>query len=374
MVSWLKKEIVRIAFVFLISQTIFVPGISVNTAQNSEWIITEISRISTGGDAYTILVEGDYCYITCGYSGFKIFDISDFSNPVQVASIPQLSDGYAHQFILKDGIAYIGNGYGGIWIINCTNPENPSVITNFRHDYSWDIQIMDDILYAGNGHIQAQESITVTNISNLYNPIHIKTILTDDDIPELELIENKLYASGSTDGLYIYDITNKTDPKSLGNYTDSENPEIYLACMEIVGNIIYAGYYQYGLKVLDASNVANVTQIAEIQNSSGNYYSIKRFDDYLYISDISNGFKILDITTPTNPTEIVSYYYENCGSNDIFRNDNTLFVADRTNGLIIFNIGDMDSTTSENTIGFEILVVICLFSLFWLRRKKYRVS
>ncbi|MHA2237340.1 MAG: hypothetical protein ACXAB2_03090 [Candidatus Hodarchaeales archaeon] len=83
---------------------------------------------------------------------------------------------------------------------------------------------------------------------------------------------------------------------------------------------------------------------------------------------------MLDITTPTNPTEIVSYYYENCGSNDIFRNDNTLFVADRTNGLIIFNIGDMDSTTSENTIGFEILVVICLFSLFWLRRKKYRVS
>jgi hypothetical protein len=358
----------------LISQTIFVPGISVNTAQNSEWIITEISRISTGGDAYTILVEGDYCYITCGYSGFKIFDISDLSNPVQVASIPQLSDGYAHQFILKNGIAYIGNGYGGIWIINCTNPENPSVITNFRHDYSWDIQIMDDILYAGNGHIQAQESITVTNISNLYNPIHIKTILTDDDIPELELIGNKLYASGSTDGLYIYDITNKTDPKSLGNYTDSENPEIYLACMEIVGNIIYAGYYQYGLKVLDASNVANVTQIAEIQNSSGNYYSIKRFDDYLYVSDISNGFKILDITTPTNPIEIVSYYYENCGSNDIFRNDNTLFVADRINGLIIFNIGDMDSTTSENTFGFEIFVVICLFSLIWLRRKKYRVS
>ena len=369
--SRLKKKQIRVAFALLITQVILLSGISAITTQTSDWEITELSKISTGLDAYSLLVEDDYCYITCGYSGFKIFDISDLSNPVKVADFPQLNDGYAHQFILKDNIAYIGNGNGGIWIINCTNPENPSVIKNYRHDYSWDIQIDNDILFSGNGHIQSQSSLTVTNISDLFNPVHINTILTDEDITDLELVEDKLYASGSTDGLFIYDISNKTDPKILGNYSDPENPDIYLVEIEVVENFIYAGYYQYGLKVLDVSNAANITQVVEIENSSGNYYSIKRFDDFLYVSDISNGFKILDITVRTIPVEIVSHTYENCGTNDIFRRENTLFVADRFNGLIIYNLGDSNSTTgsSQGIIGFDIFLVICLFSLIWMRRK-----
>jgi hypothetical protein len=263
----MRIELKKIFFVFLISQVIFLPGISEIKSETSDWEITELSRVSTGLDANSILVEDNYCYITCGYSGFKIFDVNDLSNPIRVANFPQLGDGYAHQFILKDGIAYIGNGNVGIWIINCTDPESPSVITNYNHDYSWDIQIKDDIVYSGNGHILAQESITVTNISDLTNLVHISTILTDDDITDLEIVENSLYAAGSQDGLYVYDITNKTDPKILGNFTDSENPDIYLVGFEIVGNFLYAGYYQYGLKILDEVTIAIMSSTNSVSNS-----------------------------------------------------------------------------------------------------------
>lgn len=367
MVRRLKEKSNSVIIVFLTIQVILMPGIIITRSEASDWKITEMSRISTGGDAYSLLVEDDYCYITCGYSGFKIFDVSDRSKPELVSNFPQLNDGYAHQFILYERIAYIGNGYGGIWIINCTDPENPSVITNYIHDYSWDIQIKEDVLYSANGHIQAQESITVTNISDLSNPFHINTILTSDDTTDLELVENNLYAASSKDGLWNFDITNKTNPESLGRYSDPDNPLIYLVGFEIVENIIYAGYYQYGLKVLDISNATNITQVVKIQNSSENYYSIKRFDDFLYVSDISNGFKILNISVRTSPVEILTHYYENCGTNDIFRRNNTLFIADRNNGLIIFNIGDL--ANSEGISGLEFLLIICLFSLLWMRRK-----
>ncbi|MHA1947697.1 MAG: LVIVD repeat-containing protein [Candidatus Hodarchaeales archaeon] len=363
----MNEKSISVITVLLIIQVCYLPGMLITASEPSDWKITEISRIGTGRDAYSLLVEDDYCYITCGYDGFKIFDVSDRFNPEIVADFPQLDDGYAHQFVLNEGIAYIGNGYGGIWIINCTDPENPSVITNYRHDYSWDIQIKDGILLSGNGHISAQESITITNISDLFNPVHIDTVLTDDDITDLEIVDNKLFAAGSHEGLLVYDITNMTNLIPLGNFTDQMNPDLYLVSLEVVEDIIYAGYYEYGLKILNASNVSNITQVAEFQNSSGNYYSLKEFNDYLYISDISNGFKILDIDIRTDPVEVVSHYYDNCGTNDIFRRENTLFVADRSHGLVIFNIGDL--TINEGISGFEFLLVICLFSLLWMRRK-----
>jgi hypothetical protein len=363
----MNKKSLLVITVLLIIQVFFLPGMLITASGTSDWKITEISRIGTGGDAYSLLVQDDYCYVTCGYSGFKIFDVTSLSNPILVANLPQLTGGYAHQFILDEGIAYIGNGYGGIWIINCTDPENPTVITNYIHDYSWDIQIRDDVLYSANGHIDAQESITITNISDLFNPVHIDTILTDDDITDLEIVDNNLFAAGSHEGLLVYDITNMTNLIPLGNFTDQMNPDLYLVSLEIVEDTIYAGYYEHGLKILNASNISNITQVAEFQNSSGNYYSLKEFNDYLYISDISNGFKILDINIRTDPVEVVSHYYDNCGTNDIFRRENTLFVADRSHGLVIFNIGDL--TNNVGISGFEFLLVICLFSLLWMRKK-----
>jgi hypothetical protein len=353
--------------VLLVIQVCFLPGMLITGSETSDWKIMEISRVATGGDAYSLLVEDDYCYITCGYSGFKIFNVTDTSNPIRVANLPQSNDGYAHQFILKDKIAYIGNGLDGIWIINCTDPENPSVITNYRHDYSWDIQIKDDILFSGNGHIDIQESITITNISDLYNPVHLDTVLTDDDITDLEIVDNKLFVAGSHEGLLVYDISNVTNLIPLGNFTDQTNPDLYLVSLEIVEDTIYAGYYEYGLKILNASDISNITQVAEFQNSTGNYYSLKEFNDYLYISDISNGFKILDIDIRTDPVEVVDHYYDNCGSNDIFRRENTLFVADREIGLVIFNIGDL--INGEVSSGLEFWLVIYIFSLIWIRRK-----
>jgi len=322
-------------------------------------------------------VEGEYCYVSCGYSGFRIFDISNLTNPTQVAFLPQRSNGYAHQFILENDIAYIGNGYGGIWIINCTDPENPFVITEFSHDYSWDIQRVDDIIYTGNGHISAQESITITNISDVSNPIHIKTILTEDDIPDLQQVGNRLYAACARKGLLIYDISNRTDLVHLGTYIDPENPNIHLITFEVFGNYTFACYYQYGIQILDISNPTQITKKSELPNSSSNCYSIHIIEDLAYISDISGGIQIINISNVTNPIEQWRYLYNNCGTNDIFRRDNILFVVDRNIGLLIFQIGDDYTTHTTHTttqtvqttnIEFSGLIILS-FSLLLFRKR-----
>ncbi|MHA2245295.1 MAG: LVIVD repeat-containing protein [Candidatus Hodarchaeales archaeon] len=365
------SKVVKGIFLLLITVNFYL-GCEITTGniQSDQWKLKQLARKGTGGDAYTIKVEGDYCYVSCGYSGFRIFDISDLSNPTEVAYLPQLGSGYAHQFILerqdKNNIAYIGNGYGGIWIINCTDPENPSEIIEYSHDYSWDLQIVDDIIYAGNGHISAQESITITNISAVTNPNHIKTILTDDGITDLQRVENRLYAACSREGLLIFDISNKTDPKHLGTYVDTVDPDIYLITFEVVGNYAFACYYEYGIQILDISNPSQITKVSELTNSSSNCYSINVIDDLAYVSDITGGIQVINVSILTDPVEQYRYQYDSCGTNDIFKREDVLFVADRNLGFIIFQIGD-DFTTP---FGIDLYFVIVLFISFIFARKR----
>jgi len=358
-------------------------------SQEEEWSYVELARRSTGGDAYSIKIEENYSYVSCGYGGFRIFDIRNLSAPIQIAHIPQTANGYAHQFILHDNIAFIGNGYGGIWIINCANPEKPSIIAEYDHDYSWDIQLNGNLAYAGNGHIIPQASITITNISEITNPIHYSTISTDDDIVDIQRLDERLYAASSTEGLLVYDITNKTDPLYLGKYVDPMHPDIYLVSFEVVGDYAFAVYYKYGLKILNISDAINITLVTEITNKNTDYFSIHVKNEIAYISDINDGILLVNVSNIINPKEIIQYTYENCGTNDIYEKDKILFIADRNLGFLIFNTTQKIETTSTTlttlsssdflsttttTAPLPNMWVLLLFGIYWMiiRRKLKR--
>ncbi|MHA1988875.1 MAG: hypothetical protein ACW98D_19835, partial [Promethearchaeota archaeon] len=42
-----------------------------------------LGRISTGGDSYDVQVVSDIAFVTCGYLGLKIFNITDPSNLIK---------------------------------------------------------------------------------------------------------------------------------------------------------------------------------------------------------------------------------------------------------------------------------------------------
>ncbi|MFW9975432.1 MAG: hypothetical protein ACFFDQ_09225, partial [Candidatus Thorarchaeota archaeon] len=82
----------------------------------------KIGQVETG-DAYDVWIDtdDDIAYVTCGYSGVKVFGISDPREPTEVVNIPSSSNGYAHQFDMRDNLMYIGDGQGGLKIIDFEN-------------------------------------------------------------------------------------------------------------------------------------------------------------------------------------------------------------------------------------------------------------
>src|SRR5262249_43225134 len=73
-----------------------------------------------------IFVKNNIAYIAAGVNGFKIFDITDLNNAIEMDTY-QLANGFAHQLNIQGNYAYVAYDVTGLRIIDITNPRNISL-------------------------------------------------------------------------------------------------------------------------------------------------------------------------------------------------------------------------------------------------------
>ncbi|MHA2246977.1 MAG: LVIVD repeat-containing protein [Candidatus Hodarchaeales archaeon] len=328
--------------------------IPIITQTNKQMELSKIGQAPTGGDAYDLWVDENkaLAYITCGYYGFLIFDVSDVSNPIRlshVAEDPAIINtghltGYAHQFFINDDIVFIGDGATGLTIINCSDPTNPYIVTHYTGGYAWDIQIVEDIAYMAKGFMRRNPGIEVLNVSNLSNPVLIKSIDTQGDINDLCIQGNHLFLVSWEEGLLIYDITNKSDPMLVDQYKAQNNDEFEY--IEVVNDVAYLVNWEQGLKIFNVADLSNISIIGNY-NDTGECFSLSVYDK-LGLLATTEGLKILNMTDSTNLFEI-GIYYENGRVNRALLINSHIYVADQDNGLIILKMEE--SKSSKRIIG-----------------------
>ena len=88
--------------------------------------------------------SGDYLYLAAGLSGLIVVDVSDPRDPQHIATFD--SGSVVDVVELGDSVAYIGNYFGGITVLDITDPENLTVIGSFTTTV-FDMLYQDDRLY-----------------------------------------------------------------------------------------------------------------------------------------------------------------------------------------------------------------------------------
>jgi hypothetical protein len=200
--------------------------------------------------------------------------------------------------------------------------------------------------------------------------------------------------NGGYNDFRTYNITNPTQPESLGIYTNLpvsprgqkiRDDIAYLATgrtikildvrdpqdiqlinsfegdwhsaywIDISGNYMYLATTNTGLRVLNISNEASPVIIGSY-DTPGQAYSAKYHGGYVYIADYDSGLTIVDVSTPSAPTEVcrftqyigcfdVGFVENNSGSFAIVIFDNqvvALDIADPANPVEVAYYGEID--------------------------------
>ncbi len=152
--------------------------------------------------AYDIVVVGDYAYVTSkDDDGLEILDVSDPTSPTHVGSLVDDKTTYTNprndmsemaNLAVVGDYAYVGQYYGGLEIIDVSDPTNPIRISSVLSDVSdlsftpWDVKIVGDYAYVAS----MNSGLSIIDISDPANPFHVSSVLYEDiDFRGLDTIE-----------------------------------------------------------------------------------------------------------------------------------------------------------------------------------------
>jgi hypothetical protein len=303
------------------------------------------------GFTYEVAVEGNFGYT--GSNGFRVFDLSDMSNPVQVGfheadgalvairdtvavyirksmtannpvMIMDISDPYnpmktgqymapvmTYDLALKDQYAFVACWWDGFRVVDFSNPAAPALKA---HEFGW-----------VNGAVPGEDFCYVQALDIYENYLY--------------LVDYQPFSNEDTKGLYVFDISDPINPQFISRY-----PTLLSTAQDIkaLGNYVYVADGTGGLEVIDVSDPylpASVGYCSLPDGANGVDVSWP----FVFVGDyILGGVQVVDVTVPSAP--FVTAYYTPSGvfAQGVTVKDNFVVAGD---GVCGFQVYDLLSAT-----------------------------
>jgi len=280
-------------------------GFSILNCTNPTTIV-EIVNIDTIERISDIFVDQNYFYLSTWLRGVEILSVE--SLPL-VQSEARFGEGFVREILIEDNIAYLADDFGGVVIVDITNPQSPIKLGEFNEGgRTYGLYYSNDLLFVANYEL----------------------------------------------GLQILDVSDPTQPTKLGTFYDGGNA----SSIAVRGNRAYLADGLDGFEIIDISNPEAPTEIAQGEDIPffGYYNNIQILDDEAYLL-CSGGLAIYSIGEDTGdtPGEVLGGYYFSDSSDIIVNNDVAYLVRGR------IDVVDVSNPESPLLISYYLGSFISLF-------------
>ncbi|RYE05479.1 MAG: choice-of-anchor B family protein, partial [Sphingobacteriales bacterium] len=185
--------------------------------------------------AHTVALEGDRLYLVNNkrngsLKAIDIFSLANPENPVFVASVHTPFFNQMHAIHVRNNIAYCSYGYGGLYIMDLTNPTAPTVISSitnypgsgYNHT-AWTSG--DDKTMIMTDEVPAGLPVKVYNIQDKANPVYVTSFASNQYATPHNtfMIDNYAILSYYKDGVQVYDLADPANPVRIGYYDTYPN-------------------------------------------------------------------------------------------------------------------------------------------------------
>ena len=155
---------------------------------------------------------------------------------------------------LQGNTAYFVGPYDGLYIIDVTDPHNPSTVKVLSGVSSWGCCVRDSLLYFS----AFDESLHIWNIANLYNVQQLGAVHVAGAGNDVKVLGNYAYV-GAT-GLGLVDVGDPRNPALKAYYSTPDN----ITRVVCDSPYVYAACYSGGICIFDTTSTA-VAERSEVQ-------------------------------------------------------------------------------------------------------------
>jgi serine/threonine protein kinase len=258
-----------------------------------------ISKYNSNSFARVISVNGKYIYLLTD-NNIEIIDASIIEDLKLIGSY-SIRFGYYYSFFSTDDHIFLSNIVEGTKILDVKSKNSPKVLNSFNvsgygHSFAEDIFIDNDLAYIAQG----SDGLYIIDVSDLQNISIVSNFNTEGDAWKIFIKDNFVYVLNrmwSKDryirvDLQIIDMNNPKNPYSMSNL---ELPG-FATDIFVEDDFIYvANQHDYiGLQIIDIQDKENPCIINDIY-IEGHPFSISIKDDYAYIACREGGLKIVKL-------------------------------------------------------------------------------
>jgi hypothetical protein len=306
-----------------------------------------------------IAVHGNYAYT--GNNGFRVFDVSDKSKPVQTGyhettgdlvkvsgnlavfcpksmgannkvNFMDISDPQNPQYMghytapvmtydldLKSHYAYVATWWGGIRVIDFSEPQNP-VLT--AHVMGWT-----------SGAIPGEDWF------------YCQALDVDGDF--LYAVDYGPFTNEDTRGLYVFDISNPAVPLKIKRFEGFAGTPYDI---EVSNGYAYLADSDGGLSIISVLDPLNPIQSSYLPLEDV-AFAVDVFGQYAFVANyINGGVQIINVSVPSMPSVAGFYKRTGCFALNVTYDAGHVFVADGPAGIQIYNFDLLSGTEHQSAI------------------------
>ncbi|MDI6694884.1 MAG: hypothetical protein QME21_07560 [Anaerolineales bacterium] len=210
--------------------------------------------------SWKLAISGDYAYLADANLGFRVVDVSDLTQPRQIAAIEEPRS--VRNVVLQGNLAYI-----------TTNEHNPPP-----------------------GDPKALRSLRVIDVGNPAQPRLIGLLKMEYNSQAIavqgkylyyaDALEMKEAAEGKRAALHVIDISNPAAPTQVGVLDITQSCPIVFG-LAISGNYAFLGDRKNGICVVELSDPTS-PQVATVWQEGAQVYDMEMVGDYLFVAAYSH--------------------------------------------------------------------------------------
>jgi hypothetical protein len=301
---------------------------------------------SRGGSYATLFVRDTLLF--CSDAQPSYFAILNVSDPLNIRQVGNLSGYGGHGLYVDDYFAYLSCTYDheGIFVIDVTNPSNPQLHDSLNPEgtENWDPYVPVPLSY---GYLASDYGGLVTvDMHNVNSISEAWSGYKADQAVDVHVDGQRAYIANECSGLQILDVTNPSDPASLGLFDTVGAKVTYTATARdsfaFIGMSGIAG--RKFLRVLDVLDPSNPTLVAQESCFNPPQDLVVR-DSFIYVAEESR-FQVFNVARPRQPVRVGS-----CDGDGVSIVLRDTFAYTAAGAIRVTNIARPDSPFVVTTIG-----------------------